>query len=330
MTPAGFTLYLIDYFRNIPRKAFLLTAVFVAPLIFLNYTAGIEPMIRALHPWPLSLLVFFAFYALVFFSAWAIQYFCGKPRRPFTASSTTPGPQAHISIPILASWWTPLLLAPLYFAFKMIHWDLSFLVPAGLHDPWDHYTLVILQLPAKLVVLLLLLAACRKMLQGDPDRPAPPFFGLTRKGFAPRPYLWILLFMVPVIALASTQHDFLLAYPKVKSIAFINGYAQPAWPWKLLYEVSYGLDFVSIELFFRGFLVIGLARRAALDSVLPMAAFYCTVHFGKPLGECITSFFGGLALGVLALRTRSILGGLLVHLGVAWMMEIGGWIGNMN
>jgi hypothetical protein len=60
-----------------------------------------------------------------------------------------------------------------------------------------------------------------------------------------------------------------------------------------------------------------------------MAAFYCTIHFGKPLGECITSFFGGLALGVLAYRTRSILGGLIIHLGLAWMMELGGWLGNL-
>ena len=58
-----------------------------------------------------------------------------------------------------------------------------------------------------------------------------------------------------------------------------------------------------------------------------MAAFYCTIHFGKPLGECISSFFGGLVLGVLAARTRTIYGGLIVHLGLAWLMELGGWLG---
>jgi hypothetical protein len=44
--------------------------------------------------------------------------------------------------------------------------------------------------------------------------------------------------------------------------------------------------------------------------------------------ECISSFFGGLILGVIAYRTRSIVGGLVVHLGIAWMMEIGGFMGN--
>jgi hypothetical protein len=128
--------------------------------------------------------------------------------------------------------------------------------------------------------------------------------------------------------LAATRPDFLHVYPKVKNVTFIDGYASPVWPWKLGYELSYGLDFLSIELFFRGLLVIGLVRYAGEQAILPMAAFYCTIHFGKPLGECISSYFGGMALGVLAYRTRSILGGLTVHLGLAWMMELGGWLGH--
>jgi hypothetical protein len=328
-----FVIYLKDYFRNISGKAFLLTTGFVTLLISLNYTVGIETRIRSLHPWPLSLLIFFLFYGVVFLTAWRIQ----RPRMPSA---------------IDRAWWV-LLLAPLFFAFKMIHWDFSFLASAGWHYPWGRYTLVIMQLPMKLLVLLVMLAFCRKMLAGQSTGVGvagdDSFFGFTTRGFTPRPYLLILLFLVPVIALASTQHDFLLAYPKVKNIAFINGYTRAVWPWKLLFEISYGLDFVSIELFFRGFLVIGLVRWAgqaagassdllrqgphrpepSLDSVLPMAAFYCTVHFGKPLGECISSYFGGLALGVIAWRTRSVLGGLIVHLGLAWMMEVGGWIGNL-
>ena len=110
----------------------------------------------------------------------------------------------------------------------------------------------------------------------------------------------------------------------------MNAYPGQSWPWKVGYELSYGLDFLSIELFFRGLLVIGLVRYAGEKAILPMAAFYCTIHFGKPLGECITSFSGGLALGVLAYRTRSILGGLIVHLGLAWMMEVGGWVGHLD
>ena len=67
---------------------------------------------------------------------------------------------------------------------------------------------------------------------------------------------------------------------------------------------------------------------AGKDAILPMACFYCTIHFGKPLGECISSYFGGIILGVVVYHTRSIYGGLLVHLGIAWLMELGGYIGN--
>jgi hypothetical protein len=37
-----------------------------------------------------------------------------------------------------------------------------------------------------------------------------------------------------------------------------------------------------------------------------------------------------MILGVIAIRTRSILGGLIAHLGLAWLMEVGGWLGNLN
>jgi len=42
-----------------------------------------------------------------------------------------------------------------------------------------------------------------------------------------------------------------------------------------------------------------------------MVVAYASIHFGKPLGETIPSVFGGYLLGVLALYTRSIWGGLL-------------------
>jgi len=46
------------------------------------------------------------------------------------------------------------------------------------------------------------------------------------------------------------------------------------------------------------------------------------LHFGKPIGEAISSIFGGYVLGVIALNTKSIVGGSIVHIGVAWLMEL--------
>jgi hypothetical protein len=135
--------------------------------------------------------------------------------------------------------------------------------------------------------------------------------------------------MMPLIAAASTQHDFLAVYPKMKEILPLPDGADHGWFYKLLYELSYGSDFITIEFFFRGFLIIGFIKWVGKDAILPMACFYCTIHFGKPMGECISSYFGGLILGIVSYHTRSIYGGLMVHLGIAWLMEAGGYIGNL-
>jgi len=305
----AFINYLTAYLRSTSRPALLITLLFVAALVGANYTVGIEARIRVL-PWYFALGAFYLFYLIVLALVWGLQAEWNK----------TDLKQSKLLI--------LLGLAPLYFAFKMIHWDLLSLLPATVKIPWDHYTQLVIQLPLKLILLFVLLWTLYKtgLLPGADLGAA---VGLTRKNFNALPYFGLLLCTVPLIILASTQHDFLLVYPKVKNLAFIDGYAKPEWPWKLLYEISYGLDFLGIELFFRGLLVVALVNYVGQDAILPMAAFYCTIHFGKPLGECISSFFGGLILGVLAARTRTILGGLIVHLGLAWLMELGGWVGSL-
>jgi Type II CAAX prenyl endopeptidase Rce1-like len=306
-----FITYLKAYLRQLSLKSILLSVLFAGTLIAFNYAFGIERRIRDLRPWYLSLFGFFFFYSFVFYFSWGLV---GAPRLSTHTS------RKHFLLILLA--------APLYFSFKMIHWNLSPILPASPHYPWDQYALIVLQLPAKFLLLCILLWYCSKLEKQD-DASGPALFGLTTRNFRAGPYLLLLALLLPLIALASTRPDFLHTYPKVKNIAFIAGYTRLLWPWQLLYEMSYGLDFLSIELFFRGLLVIGLARYAGEKAILPMAVFYCTIHFGKPLGECISSFFGGLILGVIAMRTRSILGGLTVHLGLAWLMEVGGWLGNL-
>ena len=126
-----------------------------------------------------------------------------------------------------------------------------------------------------------------------------------------------LCIMVPLISLAATQPDFQAVYPKLKMVA-PQGALSDLSSWQaVLFELSYGSDFLTIELFFRGFLILGFAQWLGKDAILPVAIFYCSIHFGKPLGECISSYFGGLLLGIVVYNTRSIWGGLLVHLGIA-------------
>jgi len=158
------------------------------------------------------------------------------------------------------------------------------------------------------------------------DKGTQPFYG-TGPLKNVKPYLIMLAIMVPVLALASTQKDFLSMYPKAKFLSSMS-FANQKWRY-IVYELCYGFDFVSIEFFFRGFLILSLMHICGAKCIIPVACFYCTIHLGKPMGEAISSFWGGLLLGIVSFNTGSIWGGLIVHLGIAWMMEFGGWLGGL-
>ncbi|WP_077924153.1 CPBP family intramembrane glutamic endopeptidase [Spirosoma sp. 209] len=151
------------------------------------------------------------------------------------------------------------------------------------------------------------------------------FYGMApkRKGLAL--YALLLALMVPLITLASFQPDFLASYPTYHDTGANAFFGVPEWVTALVYEFCYGWDFVPTELLFRGFLVIGMSR-VMRGPVLPMVVWYCAIHFGRPLGEAVSSVFGGYLLGVLALSTRSIWGGLLIHIGIAWGMELAAFL----
>jgi len=137
---------------------------------------------------------------------------------------------------------------------------------------------------------------------------------------APRSYwshLWIYaLLFAPVGALVvifSASPEFLAQYPFYKN--------QTGWVDLLTWELAYGIQFFCLEFFFRGFMLRGFAAELGSMAVLVMAIPYCMIHFGKPLPECLGSIIAGTVLGVLALDTRSIWGGVTIHVAVAWAMD---------
>jgi hypothetical protein len=299
--------YLRNYFQSINRTIFLLTTLLVAIAITCNYTLGIERAIVTIPSWPARIAGFFALFGFIFSTAWLLQFL-----------------QAGDTIPDIRFFFVLLVAAPLIFAIKITFDEVAGYLTANFPDPWNNYWFRVLGWPLKLLVTAILVTAVWQW-----GRFEKPLAGLQAKGFNVQPYLLLLLGMAPLIAFAATQSDFLRTYPKVQRIDGINQYVQHAFPWKLLYELSYGIDFVTIELFFRGFLVLAFARFAGKHAILPVAAFYCSIHFGKPLFECITSYFGGIILGAVVYNTRSIWGGLIIHLGIAWLMELAGYLGHL-
>jgi hypothetical protein len=292
-----------QYFYDVDKRILGLVSVLTAGLIFLNYHYGIDHTISHHHSFLFSLVVRY----FIFLIAFALPYFIYRLLRQ----------KKYSSQPLFL---LMLLVAPAIFSLKIaLDIPLHFSGNAN----WNNYWNTIFYWPLRLVIVAAILFMTWKFF----DR-SQPFYGITIQNMEWKPYLLMLLIMLPLIAAASTQPDFLAMYPKLKLIAGVYHEPGMSWWYKLLFELSYGSDFISIELFFRGFLILAFIKWAGKDAILPMACFYCTIHFGKPLGECISSYFGGMILGIVVYHTRSIFGGLMVHLGIAWLMELGGYIGN--
>ncbi|MBX2966420.1 MAG: CPBP family intramembrane metalloprotease [Cyclobacteriaceae bacterium] len=154
------------------------------------------------------------------------------------------------------------------------------------------------------------------------EKPRNGFYGLASKTPDIKPYIMLLLIMLPIIVMASFLPGFQQQYPMYKVTTAHEFLGVPEWVTVLSYELAYASNFISVEFFYRGFLVIGMAAALGRSAILPMASLYCFLHFGKPMPEAVSSIFGGYILGVIALETRSIWGGIFVHVGIAWLMEI--------
>lgn len=152
------------------------------------------------------------------------------------------------------------------------------------------------------------------------------FYGLSWNSKHLDAYIILFLLLLPFLIITSFTPDFLKAYPQFRPWNYEGVFNLPVWGSTLLFESAYSIDFVVTELFFRGALVIGLTSIMGPKAILPMVAFYASIHFGKPVMETISSVFGGYILGVLAYQTKHIWGGVIVHIGIALTMEIMGFI----
>jgi membrane protease YdiL (CAAX protease family) len=128
-------------------------------------------------------------------------------------------------------------------------------------------------------------------------------------------YLVLFLLILPAVILVSRTAAFRETYPFYR---MANRSYADLWTW----EVLYAIQFVSLEFFFRGFLLQGLRRALGANAIFVMIVPYCMIHYGKPLPETFGSIFAGVILGTLAMRTRSIWGGVLIHIGVAITMDV--------
>lgn len=141
--------------------------------------------------------------------------------------------------------------------------------------------------------------------------------GVSVKGFLEHLWIYALFFLV-VLALVffvSFKEDFASYYPFYKQ-------AHLSWFDFLAWEMLYAMQFVSLEFFFRGFMLHPVKRSLGSYSILAMMIPYCMIHYGKPYLEANAAIVAGLVLGTLSLRTGSIWCGALIHITVAVSMDL--------
>jgi membrane protease YdiL (CAAX protease family) len=142
-------------------------------------------------------------------------------------------------------------------------------------------------------------------------------YHVSFRGFRRHLWIYVVMFLaiLPAVILASKTASFRHTYPFYR---MANRSHFDLWTWQALYAIQ----FVSLEFFFRGFLLQGLRRALGANAIFVMIVPYCMIHYGKPMAETVGAIFAGVILGTLAMRTRSIWGGVLIHVGVAWTMDL--------
>lgn len=141
-------------------------------------------------------------------------------------------------------------------------------------------------------------------------------YGWTLRGFKLHAHWYLCLLLVADVGifLSSRSPQFQETYPF---------YHDPDNLWKLLaFELLYACQFCSLEFFFRGFMLHSFKRHYGSGAVWMMVFPYMMLHHSKPLPEAASSAVGGTVLAVISLRTGSVVGGCLLHVGIAWSMDV--------
>ncbi len=141
--------------------------------------------------------------------------------------------------------------------------------------------------------------------------------GLVTRGMAKHLWIYALLFIPVLIAviIVSNFDEFKTYYPFYSE-------AHESFFKFMVWETFYVAQFFSLEFFFRGFMIQPVKRHMGSSAIFAMMIPYVMIHIDKPLLECFAAIIAGIVLGTLALKTRSIWSGVLIHVSVALSMDL--------
>ncbi|MBU1095414.1 MAG: CPBP family intramembrane metalloprotease [Bacteroidetes bacterium] len=128
---------------------------------------------------------------------------------------------------------------------------------------------------------------------------------------------YCLLFIIPMIVIiwfVSGSENITNYYPTLKSAVY-------SWQLFIAFQSSLLIYMIAWEFFWRGFLFFGLEEKFGIYAILIQMIPFVLLHQGKPFIESVGAVFGGIALGYLAYRTRSIWYGIIIHFVVITFMD---------
>jgi membrane protease YdiL (CAAX protease family) len=124
-----------------------------------------------------------------------------------------------------------------------------------------------------------------------------------------------LFVMIILIWFFSATSSFSEKYPHLLS-------SRSSWEIFFFYETGMLIYMVSWEFIWRGFMLFGLKEKFGYYSVLIQMIPFVILHNGKPVAETFGAIAGGIAMGVLAFRTNSIIYCVITHSGVMFTIDL--------
>ncbi len=127
--------------------------------------------------------------------------------------------------------------------------------------------------------------------------------------------LIFLIIMIPIIWFVSSLPEFTRAYPHLAS-------TRDSWGIFFLFELGIFVYMFAWEFIWRGFVLFGLKEQFGYYAVLIQMIPFLILHNGKPAPETFGAIIAGIALGILALRTRSIFYCIITHMSVMFIIDL--------
>jgi len=303
--------YLIKYWKaNFHFQLYLATLAFIATYTAIFYYFDLYfQIIRQTQYLPLKTFYYALFVGFPFiFTCFLLQYF---------KVATNWWRQRHF--------WQLLILTLFCFSLSQ-NINLTDFIKDALTNAQYNYLYRIIYYSKSYLLVLLPLAIYYYLVE-QKHQQSKHWFGCTLRDIVIKPYIPLVFVIFGYMSLSVFFSDLQSYYPVLQ----YSHYQQFAIEMQtspiitaLLFELLYGLNFISVEYVFRGVLLLGFIRFLGPQAMLPMVATYVAVHFGKPLTETVTSLIGGYIVGVFAYYSKQIWGGVILHITLAWSMELFG------